>query len=124
MSAEEPLEAGRVAFVSGASRGIGAGIARRFAARGVKLVLCSRSVPALPEGGDVLARSVDVRDAPALEGLVGEAEARFGHIDLWINNAGVLDPIERLRDVDADAFRTHLDINVTGVFLGTRGYVQ
>ncbi len=124
MSAEGPLEAGRVAFVSGASRGIGAGIARRFAARGVKLVLCSRSAPALPEGDDVLARSVDVRDAPALEGLVHEAEARFGHIDLWINNAGVLDPIEKLRDVEADAFRTHLDINVTGVFLGTRAYVQ
>lgn len=124
MSAPESSEAGRVAFVSGASRGIGAGIARRFAERGLRLVLCSRSAPVLPDGADVLARSIDVRDEAGLDTLVAEAEARFGHIDLWINNAGVLDPIAKLRDVELEAFREHIDVNVTGVFLGTRCYVR
>ncbi|MEM9174960.1 MAG: SDR family oxidoreductase [Myxococcota bacterium] len=115
---------GRVAFVSGASRGIGAGLAERFAERGLRLVLCSRSAPVLPDGDDVLARQVDVRDEAALEALVVEAEARFGAIDLWVNNAGVLDPIDKLRDVEAEAFRHHVDVNLTGVFLGTRCYVR
>lgn len=116
--------AGRVAFVSGASRGLGAGIAERFAEHGLRLVLCARSTPALADGGDVLARRADVRDADALESLVVEAEARFGAIDLWINNAGVLEPIAPIRDVEPEAFREHLDVNLTGVFLGSRCYVN
>jgi len=116
--------AGRVAFVSGASRGIGAGIAERFAARGLRLVLCARSEAALPDSDDVLGRRVDVRDEAGMDALVAEAEARFGAIDLWVNNAGVLDPIDPLRDVPLDAFREHLDVNLIGVFLGTRCYVR
>lgn len=116
--------AGRVAFVSGASRGIGAGLAERFAARGLRLVLCSRSAPALPESEGVLARRLDVRDEAGLERLVGEAEDRFGKIDLWVNNAGVLEPIGPARDVSVEAFREHLDINLTGVFIGSRCYAN
>ena len=105
--------AGRVAFVSGASRGIGAGIAEHFAARGLRLVLCARSDAALPDSDDVLGRRVDVRDEAGMDALVAEAEARFGAIDLWVNNAGVLDPIDPLRDVSLDAFREHLDVNLS-----------
>lgn len=114
----------KVAFVSGASRGIGAGLAQRFAEAGLRLVLCSRSRPILPESDRVLARSLDVRDAFAMEALARDAEARFGGIDLWINNAGVLEPIQPARDVSVDAFREHLDINVTGVFIGSRTYIR
>jgi NAD(P)-dependent dehydrogenase (short-subunit alcohol dehydrogenase family) len=110
--------------VSGASRGIGAGLALRFAERGLRLVLCSRSAPTLEDGPDVLARCLDVRDEAAMEALVADAEARFGAIDLWINNAGVLEPIQPLRDTPLDAFREHIDVNLTGVFLGSRCYVR
>ncbi len=116
--------AGRVAFVSGASRGIGAGLAEVFAARGLRLVLCSRGAPALEESDDVLARRLDVRDEAGLDALVADAEARFGSIDLWVNNAGVLEPIAPVRDVELDAFRDHIDTNLTGVFLGSRCYVR
>lgn len=116
--------AGKVAFVSGASRGIGAALAEHFAERGLRLVLCSRTPPARGPSDDVLARALDVRDEEGVEALVLEAESRFGTIDLWVNNAGVLDPIAPVRDVEADAFRTHIDINLTGVFLGTRAYVR
>lgn len=115
---------GRVAFVSGASRGIGAGLATHFAERGLRLVLCSRSAPVLAESASVLSRSLDVRDEAALCSLATEAEERFGGIDLWINNAGVLDPIGPIRDVEASAFREHLDINLTGVFLGSKCYAN
>lgn len=115
---------GKVAFVSGASRGIGAGLAKRFAERGLRLALCSRSDPALAPSDEVLTGSVDVRDEAAVAAFAAEAEARFGTIDLWINNAGVLDPIAPIRDVEVDAFREHVDVNLTGVFLGTRCYVR
>lgn len=114
----------RVAFVSGASRGLGAGVSERFAERGLRLVLCSRTPPVLAESERVLSRSLDVRDASGLEALVDEAEARFGTIDLWINNAGVLDPIGPARDVEVDAFREHLEINLLGVFVGSRCYAR
>jgi NAD(P)-dependent dehydrogenase (short-subunit alcohol dehydrogenase family) len=116
--------AGRTAVITGASRGLGAGIAREFAAQGLQLGLCSRGDPALPDGERVLARRVDVRDDEAVEAFADAVAERFGHIDLWINNAGVLDPVAPLREITAADFREHIDINLTGVFVGTRAYVR
>ena len=115
---------GKVAFVSGASRGIGAGLAERFAEAGLRLILCSRTPPALESSDVVIARSLDARDEKALDELVALAEERFGGIDLWVNNAGVLDPIQPVRDVSLEDFREHIDINLTGVFVGSRAYIR
>ncbi len=115
---------GKVAFISGASRGIGAGMASHFAEAGFRLVLCSRTPPALESSEVVIARSLDARDEKGLDELVAEAEERFGGIDLWVNNAGVLDPIRPVRDVSLEDFREHLDINLTGVFVGSRAYIR
>ena len=115
---------GRVAFVSGTSRGIGAGLAQQYLERGLRLVLCSRTPPILEASESVLRACFDIGDENALEALVQEAEARFGGIDLWINNAGVLDPIDPIRDVSVEAFRQHLDTNLVGVFLGSKCYAN
>jgi len=115
---------GKVAFISGASRGLGAGLAERFAELGLRLVLCSRTLPALEASATVIAASLDVRDEKALDALVEQAEERFGAIDLWVNNAGVLDPIQPIRDVSLEDFREHIDINLTGVFVGSRAYAR
>ena len=115
---------GKVVFISGASRGIGAGLAASYADLGMKLVLSARSRPALAESDAVLSRQVDVRDEAGVEKIVLEAEARFGAIDLWINNAGILEPMKPVRDVSVEAFREHIDINLTGVFIGTRAFVR
>ena len=72
----------------------------------------------------MIAASVDMRDEKGLDALVAQAEARFGAIDLWVNNAGVLDPIQPIRDVSLDDFREHIDINLGGVFVGSRSYVR
>jgi len=116
--------AGRTAVITGASQGLGAGLASHFAQRGLNLGLCSRSAPALEAGPAVVARQLDVRDEKAIESFAREVADRFGAIDLWINNAGVLDPIGPMRNVDVAAFREHVDINLTGVFLGCRTYVN
>ncbi len=115
---------GKVAVVTGASRGIGADLARRFHARGLSLGVCARSQPVLEDNDHVVSRSVDVTDETAFTRFAEEVAARFGAIDLWVNNAGVLAPIKPLRDIDAAAFRAHVDVNLTGVFIGARLYAQ
>ena len=115
---------GRTAVITGASRGLGAALAEDFSLRGMRLGLCSRSKPVLADGEGVVAARVDVRDEKAVADFVRQVEARFGKIDLWINNAGVLDPIGPLRDLELGAFREHIDVNLSGVFIGTRAYVR
>jgi NAD(P)-dependent dehydrogenase (short-subunit alcohol dehydrogenase family) len=115
---------GRTALITGASRGLGAGLAERFAERGLRLGLCARSAPALPAGPAVAAERVDVRDAGALAAFAERVAARFGGIDLWVNNAGLLEPIAPLRDVDLEAARLHLEVNVLGVLHGSQAFVR
>lgn len=115
---------GRSAVITGASRGIGAGLAENFAGHGMRLGLCSRGAPALPESEEVVSRSVDVRDEVGMQRFTDAVVERFGTIDLWINNAGVLAPISPLRDIGSEEFREHIDINLTGVFLGSRCFVR
>lgn len=116
---------GRTAAITGASRGIGAGLAKEFRARGMRLALCSRGAPALAEdGAEVLARRLDVADGAALDEFAAAAQARFGRVDLWINNAGVLEPIVAARDLDDAALRRHFEVNVLGVLHGCRAFLR
>lgn len=119
-----PDLSGKVALITGASRGIGADCAADWSARGMRLALCSRSQPALAASDDVLAERVDVSDAEAFGRFAQAAIERFGRIDLWVNNAGVLDPIAPLRDVKLEDFQQHIEINLTGVFIGTQLFVR
>lgn len=120
----DPATSSRVVVVTGASRGLGAGIARAAHGRGMSLVLCSRSAPVLPDGPRVLATKLDVRDAPAIDALAARAFERFGRVDLWINNAGLLEPVGPLSDVDPAALRELLEVNVLGVAHGSAAYAR
>jgi benzil reductase ((S)-benzoin forming) len=118
----------RVALITGASRGIGAGLARVFHRRGLRLALCARSGPDAGEVPDDPERihfaRVDVTDYDALSGFARDAEERLGPIDLWVNNAGLLEPIGLVREVAPEDVRRHIEVNVVGVFHGTRVYLE
>jgi len=115
---------GRVAVITGASRGLGAGMARLFLERGLRVAACARARPDFTDDARCISRSVDVTEAKAVDAFCAEAASRFGRIDLWINNAGVLAPIGPLRDNDPDEFARHIAVNVLGVFHGSRAFIR
>jgi len=109
---------GRVALITGASRGIGGAVARALAAEGARLALASRSGDDLGIG-DALARPCDVRDPAALESLAAEAVERFGGVDILIVNAGV-GSYGPLLELPADELEEMIDVNVKGAIYAIR----
>ncbi|CAN5905766.1 SDR family oxidoreductase [soil metagenome] len=117
--------AGKVAVVTGASRGLGAGLAERFATHGVVLALCARTEPNPPAAApESLCRSVDVADAAAVEAFADEVTATLGPVDLWVNNAGVLEPVGPHRDHAPAEVERALLVNVGGVAHGTAAFTR
>jgi NADP-dependent 3-hydroxy acid dehydrogenase YdfG len=110
--------AGKVALVTGASRGIGAAVARALAAAGVRLALASRSGDDLGLDGAV-ARPCDVRRPEDLEALAAEAVARFGGIDILVANAGV-GAYGPFLELPADQLEEMIDVNVKGTLYAVR----
>ena len=104
---------GRVALITGASRGLGAAIARALDERGAKLALASRSGDDLGIEGAVAA-PCDVRDLAQIESLVAEAVDRFGGLDIVVANAGVGGYGEFL-DLDPEFAQEIIDVNVNGL---------
>jgi NAD(P)-dependent dehydrogenase (short-subunit alcohol dehydrogenase family) len=130
---------GKVVFITGAARGIGAEVAFRLRNKGAKLVLTDLDKAALDSlaaqlGGDERALTVvaDVRDLPAMQAAAGAAVERFGGIDVVVANAGI-SSYGSVLQVDPEAVKRVLDINLLGVFhtvratlpalIDRRGYV-
>jgi 3-oxoacyl-[acyl-carrier protein] reductase len=109
---------GKVALVTGASRGIGAAVARALAAEGARLGLASRSGDDL-EIADALARPCDVRRPNDLEALAAETAERFGGIDILVANAGV-GAYGPFLDLPPDQLEEMIDVNVKGTLYAVR----
>ncbi len=122
---EEPTaDEARVAVVTGATRGLGAGLASAFAARGLRLGLCARTRPEVPPEATAVTKRADVTDPGAVDDLARATVDAFGRIDLWINNAGLLDPIGPLADADAKAIDRQLSVNLLGVVHGSATFAR
>lgn len=124
-----PLE-GRVAVITGASKGFGRVIAQALAAEGVHLALFSRNTALLaevesdlrPSGVQVLCVTGDVTREEDVRRFEQETLARFGKVQILINNAGV-NIRKPVTDFTLEEWRTVVDTNLTGAFLVTRSFV-
>ena len=118
---------GKVVVVTGASRGLGAALVQEALSAGARVGACSRGpIPAVCEASDErsVARQLDVRDADALAGFVSQVRSALGPVDLWVNNAGVLGPVEPLRVSQPDALAAAVMTNVLGVMLGCQQFAR
>ncbi|WP_294767113.1 SDR family oxidoreductase [uncultured Rhodoferax sp.] len=114
---------GRVAFITGASSGLGAQFAKTLAAAGAAVVLASRRVDRLKDlraqieglGGDAHVVELDVTDQDSIRAAVARAETEVGSIDILVNNSGV-STTQRLQDVSADDYDFMFNTNVKGAF--------
>jgi NAD(P)-dependent dehydrogenase (short-subunit alcohol dehydrogenase family) len=117
---------GKVAIVTGAASGIGAGIAERFVAEGAKVVIADVERDRGEElsaklGVDAVFRPTDVSDPAQVGALVTGAVETFGGLDIMVNNAGVSSRMHRsLLDDDLADFHRVMSVNVLGVMAGTR----
>jgi NADP-dependent 3-hydroxy acid dehydrogenase YdfG len=109
---------GRVALITGASRGIGSAIAKALAGEGVRLALASRSGDDLGMK-DALARACDVRDPAALEAMAAAAAERFGRLDILVVNAGV-GAYGPFLELAPEHLEEMIDVNVKGAIYAAR----
>jgi NAD(P)-dependent dehydrogenase (short-subunit alcohol dehydrogenase family) len=114
---------GRVAFITGASSGLGAQFARTLSRAGAAVVLASRRVEKLKdlraqieaEGGDAHVLALDVTDLDSIKAAVAHAETEVGAIDILVNNSGV-STTQRIQDVSEEDYDYIFDTNVKGAF--------
>ena len=108
---------GKVAIVTGASRGIGAAIVKKLSEEGATVVACARSIESCD--GAAMCQRVDVSDSAQVDACVKATIERFGKVDVLVNNAGITRDglLMRMGDDDWDQV---LDINLKGTFLFTR----
>lgn len=123
---------GKVAFIQGGSRGIGAAIARRLARDGAAVALTYMSSPdkaqqvvkeIVDAGGRALAIQADSSTPDAIRTAIDQAAATFGHIDILINNAGVL-ALGAVDELTMEDFDRTVAVNVRSVFVGVQQAVR
>ena len=121
----------KVAIVTGASRGIGEAIARKFCQEGASVMLCSRSAESVAtiaealsgEGGDAKSTQADISNKADVEALVDLTLKEFDRVDILVNNAGITRDalFMRMKDEDWDAV---LQTNLTGTAYSMRAVIR
>lgn len=114
---------GQVALITGGSRGIGYAVAEAYLREGAKVVICGRDQARLKEAaarlsplGEIQAILCDISDLDQVEAMVAQTIARFGRIDILINNAGISMTYGRVGDIDPRRWAYVIAVNLIGTF--------
>lgn len=115
---------GRIALITGASRGIGAAIAKRYAAEGARLVLVARTVGGLEEvddavkaaGGSATLVPMDLADGAAIDQLGGALNEKFGRLDILVGNAATLGIMSPVAHIDPTTWESAVTLNLNANF--------
>lgn len=132
--ADKPAEklSGKVALVTGSSRGIGRAVALAYAKEGAKVFLCARNEAEIERaageiranGGEAAFAAIDLARDGAGQRLVREVEHRYGALDVLVNNAGILGPRAPIATYPIDAWEEVVQINVNSVFVVTQAALR
>ncbi len=118
---------GKVALVTGGSRGIGFSTAKIFSENGAQVVITSRDSSRLKDSTSSLANTVgiaaDIRNEEDVKRVVDETIKKFGRLDILVNNAGVFPKIKQLHEIDESEWQEVLDVNLTGQFRFTKAAI-
>jgi len=122
---------GKIVIVTGASHGIGRGIAETFAAEGAKTVMVARRAALLEEaavgirqkGGEALVHAADLTREDEIVALFAKVQKTFGRLDVLVNNAGIATHRDT-EDITLEYWRAALDINITAPFLCSREAIR
>ena len=115
---------GRVALVTGASRGIGESIARLLAAYGARVIVSSRKIDGCEAvaqsirdvGGDAVAMACHVGEMTQIENVFEQINEKYGRLDILVNNAAANPYFGHILDTDLAAFDKTVDVNIRGYF--------
>lgn len=121
---EEIDLSGKIALITGASKGIGAAVAKSYAKSGAHVILVARNVAALEkiddeiqaQGGTATLIPLDLMDLNAIDKMGPSIYQRFGKLDIFVGNAGVLPPLKPLSQVGDLEFQQALDVNLSANF--------
>lgn len=115
---------GKIAFVSGASRGIGEAIARLLAQQGAQVIVSSRRIEGCQavadainaEGGQATAIACHIGEMEQIKNTFAEIRERFGRLDILVNNAATNPQFGNVLDTDLSAFQKTVDVNIRGYY--------
>ncbi len=123
---------GKIALVTGASRGLGEGVARALAKDGAAVMLLARdgdlarkvAGEIVEADGSAEALACDVSDYPSVERAVADTRQRLGGLDILVNNAGVIEPIAEVASSDPAVWARNIQINLIGAYFVVRAVLD
>ena len=119
---------GKVAVITGSTRGIGLALAKAFRDEGATVMICGRSQASVESavnqlrtnGSNIGGVAVDVTDLDQVDALARQTIQEFGRLDIWVNNAGYPGPYGPTLDIDPQTFYQVMQVNAIGVYYGSR----
>lgn len=114
---------GKIALITGGSRGIGKAIAKEFAANGASIVISGKDKTTLGKAASEIGAFgvlADIRKESDVQNLINKTIEKFGRLDILVNNAGVFPKIKILHEISDSEWRDVLDVNLNGAFYATK----